>query len=431
MEPGRPSFLSIARDTLLVGISLAAVNAFTSRGDPGWLMLNPTPWLLLPLLMGCKYGLGPGAVAGALAAVGMLVAQWKLMGNGISLNTVAQAHPFYFSGLVLVGFISGAFRSAFEGRQAAAMQELRAANDSVKMLKAEVEIVREGRSQLQQQLLLYNANLAGLDEDLKKLFSTTQQGDMLQDILHLMHRHTGLISAAFYQHKGSGQLLRLAALHETPALAAQLHVNDVPLAAKALTEATLVSIPAPVSGATEQPFLAALPFNWNGMDGVLLVQNMPLRTFDWQHLAQLELILKWAFSLDTLRNQRRASGDPSAFVAVEDFLFMLNESLSAEQKLQLPSVICRADFLDAKQAQDPSLIRRLLSALPVTAIPTRLPRSGSIIALLPFGGESDAKKLGNELTALGLKLRTSAYSVIHPSEGPATAANFWQLVSQE
>jgi hypothetical protein len=426
MESRSPSAFSIVRDALVVGGILAGVNYLTSREDPGWLSLNPTPWLLLPLLLGSRYGLVPGVLSGGLATGIIAWAQMRSIGD-VSLETVARAHPFYYSCLVLVGLLAGVFRRASGNRLEDMEKRASAAEDRLDLARSELHLVREGRAELQQALLLQGTHLNALDEDLKKVFTSTDDGHLIESLLGVMHRHSGIVAAAMYRVDGNGRLTRIASLDEVSALPLHLNLEDVPVAAKALDEQILVSVEAPLGGPVEQEYLAAIPWTWKGSDGVLLVQDMPLRNFTWEHLSQMELVLKWALSLDTLRSQRSMAGDPEAFVALEDFLFLLNEALVAEQTHQLPSVVCRADFIDAKEAADVKLVRQLLIALPKTAVPTRLPSNGSIIALLPFGGEPEGAALGRELQACGAKLKTSQMAVI----GPADVADFWSLVTKD
>jgi hypothetical protein len=430
MQTAKPPFFRIALDMLVIGALLAVVNWLTSKPDPGWQLLNPTPWLLLPLMIGAKYGLWAGTFCGAITSVAVMLTQQRLAGAGVALQTVAQASPFYYSALVLGGLIAGAFRRVTKTRVNELETQLHQSTSGTELLRLELDVVREGRSQLQCQLLLHGNRLTTLDDDLRKLLASPES-ELASGLLGVIHRQSGLISAALYEHQGAGKLQQVATLHPTPELPSLLHTDEVPLAAKALAEQTLASIPAPVSGTAEQPYLAAIPWMWRGKDGVLLIQNMPLRSFDWEHLSQIELAMNWAFSLDTLRQQRRSAGDPSAFVALEDFLFLLNESLQAEQTHQLPSVICRADFVDPKQSADASLVRRILNSLPATAVPTRLPSTGSIIALLPFGGEMEGAAVGREMAAQGAKLRTSSYSVLRPVDGPCEVTDFWALVTKD
>ena len=55
----------LPRVAALFGL-LALVNWMVSPADPGWLSLNPTPWLVLPVLFGVRYGVACGFGAGLL-----------------------------------------------------------------------------------------------------------------------------------------------------------------------------------------------------------------------------------------------------------------------------------------------------------------------------------------------------------------------------
>lgn len=58
-------------DAAAVGGLLMAVNRIAAPHDPGWLSLNPTPWLLVPVLTGLVHGFRWGFLFGALASAGV------------------------------------------------------------------------------------------------------------------------------------------------------------------------------------------------------------------------------------------------------------------------------------------------------------------------------------------------------------------------
>ena len=43
------------RDVLLLGAVLALINYLAALSDFGWMRLNPSPWLLLPALIGVRF----------------------------------------------------------------------------------------------------------------------------------------------------------------------------------------------------------------------------------------------------------------------------------------------------------------------------------------------------------------------------------------
>lgn len=60
---------SIALDAVLVAVVIVGANLLFDRAHPGWINLNPSPYLLLPILLGSRYGFVPGILAGLTASV--------------------------------------------------------------------------------------------------------------------------------------------------------------------------------------------------------------------------------------------------------------------------------------------------------------------------------------------------------------------------
>jgi hypothetical protein len=102
METRGPSVIRTLLDTVVIGGVLTAINWLTGRADPGWMLLNPTPWLLLPLLVGARYGLWAGTMAGGLAAAGVLFVPHRLDGG----------ESLLFHGHGASGIPSGSFSSS-------------------------------------------------------------------------------------------------------------------------------------------------------------------------------------------------------------------------------------------------------------------------------------------------------------------------------
>ena len=70
-------------DGLLVAGALASINLWVAPDDFGWLNQNPSPYLLLPILIGARFGFVSGIGAGASAVFIIVVGQvclkiWQL-----------------------------------------------------------------------------------------------------------------------------------------------------------------------------------------------------------------------------------------------------------------------------------------------------------------------------------------------------------------
>ena len=87
--PAKHGWLDLA---VLAGL-LLAVNGFFAARDIGWTHLHPTPWLLLPILMGCRYGFASG-MAGAGVAILAVTIGFFQQAEVHSTNSAAQSRSF-------------------------------------------------------------------------------------------------------------------------------------------------------------------------------------------------------------------------------------------------------------------------------------------------------------------------------------------------
>ena len=196
------------------------------------------------------------------------------------------------------------------------------------------------------------------------------------------------------------------------------------MARRALEERMLVSVASAVECSSTQPYLAALPFEDSEGEGVLLIQDMPLRTFNWAYLARVELMLQWVLALKQHRDD--LAGEGQQLATIKAFRLAVESALVAEQVHHVPSVVVRADFQDAQVALGSKVELGLLKLLPSTAVAAQLTDGSSLLVLLPFGGKMEATALIREWQSTGMQLRASHYLVAGTSE----LDEFWQHVAQ-
>ena len=404
--------MKCVRDVIVLGGMVAAVNWLVSRSDFGWLDLNPTPWLLVPVLIGARYG----AVAGLLGGVvtGALIA--AVHGGRVMDETkgFVQDHPFYFSALVLIGYLAGECGRWLGGSKATLEQKCKAQAFELQRMSAELELQREAKHELQNRLALHNATLAGLDDDLRKLVTSSPES-LMAGLLTLLHQHAQVTSAGLYLRRGD-KLERVAVLHPTKPLKESLTLDENPLARRALEERSVMSVKSAMETTKDQPFLAALPFERRDVEGVLLVQDMPLRAFNWPNLARIELIMLWTFAMDLVRGQ---FGSPGELVPLEAWKVLISQAIDTDQLHDVPSMV-------VKQEVDAATEKTILKMLPPTAAATRLPEGSAIAILLPLAGEMEAGALVAEWQRLGIKKSPVKYPV---TRGPS-AEEFWKHVLQ-
>lgn len=416
MSTANDSPVRIVRDFLLLAALLGGMNYGLAREDAGWLELNPTPWLLLPLLLGARYGLGAGAVAGLLTASGIALIRAHLL-EVEPWEWITQ-HRYPLTSLALAGVLAGELNHLLRGDLLRQRRHGADLDDQLARLKSELELTRETRHDLQKQLALHNAPLACLDHELQKLVQLSND-DWLGSLLRLLQQLAGVSSAGIYVLR-DGTLRLLAAHNPTPPLADAIPLEHSALGAKALEDMAVTALSDPLEISPSRPFLAAVPWGDGAERGVLLIHDMPLESFDWRNLARIELILHWSHAVRahmtglTGHNVRK-------LLPLEDFMLALAQALETEQVHCLPSTVLRFDFAQGDTAADGK--RGLLATLPATALASRLP-AGSIVALLPFAGDSAAESTLQTVKEQHPVVRCSQYLVA----GPANLEAVWSRI---
>ena len=410
MESTNDSIGRVVRDILLLGALIAGLNFVLARSDAGWLELNPSPWLLLPLLIGARYGASSGTICGLLCVAGISLVRARV--DGVEPWAFATEHRFLLTSLVLGGFLAGQLNQVLRGDST----KLQAGNDLLKehvsRLQSELSLVNETRHELQQRLALHNAPLACLDTEVRKLVALPPD-EIFGSLLQLLHRLAGVTSAGIYTREGD-RLRRDAVIHPTAPLAPTIQIASSRLASKALEEKAIASLSHPLESSADQPFLTAIPWSFRDHDGLLLIQDMPLESFDWRNLARIEVIMHWTLTVRRHAEAMASHLGGRKLLPLEDFMMLLAQALETEQTHRLPSAVVRFDVSkdDANISSDGRQITKLL---PVTALTTRSP-DGGFVALLPFtsdhGAEAVAKSVKEQLPSL----RTSHYLIVGPSK---------------
>jgi hypothetical protein len=414
MEAKPSILLNVMRDTLVLGGVLAVLNYFLAKEDPGWFSLNPMPWLLLPLLIGARYGVVSGTVVGALCAVAMTVIRARI--EDITPQMFATEHPYPLTALVFAGFMAGELRQILRGCD----QQLHVENarllNHVDRLGAELQLVRQTRHDLQRHLALHNAPLTGLDEDLGKL-ALLPAAQVFDSLLQVLGRVAEVVSAGIYEQRGQ-TLHRMAVMNATPPLTAAIPVQASPLTSRALAEDSIAAFAEPLSSQRAEPFLCAIPWREGGRRGVLLIQDMPLRACDWQNYSRIELVLHWTLRVrEHVHGLRQEATAATHGASLEEFLMLVAQLLETEQTHGLPStILCVAT--DAGRVPDAAL-----KTLPAASITTRLP-VGDIACLLPFTGVNDAREIMAKMNRAAQGLQMAQHLVA----GPAKAQDLWARI---
>lgn len=425
MDAKPPILLNTIRDTIVLGGVLASLNYLLAKSDPGWLSLNPAPWLLLPLLIGARYGVVSGTVVGALCSAAMIWIRARI--EGITPQLFATEHPYPLTAFVFAGFMTGELRQILRGRDQQLHRENARLTNQVERLDAELDVVRQTRHDLQRHLALHNAPYACLDAELNKL-ALLPAAQVYDSTLQLLAQVAGVISAGFYEQRGH-VLHRLAVMNATAPLTTTLSVESSPLISRALAENSISAFADPLAPLRTEPFLCAIPWSEGERRGVLLVQDMPFHSCDWQNYARIELVLHWTFKVrEHVGSVRSEAGEKTRFASLEDFLVLVAQLLETERAHSLPSSILR--MLPANGLISLATEQQLISQLPPASIATRLP-TGGIAALLPFCGINDARTLISRTKEWDAGLQINHHLVASPSQAHELWAKIVESRTQE
>jgi hypothetical protein len=396
------SFFVASRDLLAICVVVALANLLLDPPDPGWLALNPTPWLLPAALIGARYGFSSGLLSGLVVA--LLLGFTRSRMQGLEFNELLRDQPYFFLSIVVTGAVAGELGRLLHRRGASALKTSALLEEENARLRHQLHVTDETRHQLQQQLVLFNAPMCALDDELGALFAYPKD-EFPHQLLRVLHRLTGITSAGIYV-VDNARLAQVTALHPTPPLAATLSLRDTPLAEKALSAGALASVPDATELTQAQPFLAAFPWlDHMGRTCVLLIQDMPLEAFNLQNLARLELILSWASAIAVMRLNFSSRIIECHTASHEDFLVLLSEAIEAGRVHRLPSTVLRFDFESAES------VPVALRLLPNTAVTTQLHTKSSVVVLLPFSGEMEAQQARRAITSLSPATRSQHYVI--------------------
>lgn len=394
---------------VLTGL-LLVINGFFASRDIGWTHLQPTPWLLLPILMGCRYGFASG-MAGAGVAIlvvafgffqqvevhGIRTPEQARAAMEQRMNQVAivvldgrkaqerpelqtrqlevmvgvllRHHGYLFAAMLAAGGICGQIQHGFKSREILVTAQSDRASDRLKKLDTDLFLLREAKSELERMLATRDAELSTLDAEIRRLFDS--EGDELwQDILLLLNRQARVSDAAVYKLSSDGRtLVRKGLLGSAQSLGERLAVADVEMVGLALKGKSAVTIPEFWQGAVgvQRDYLMVVPLLDSRDEplGVLVVTGMPFISLTKKTVYLVALICRWASRVAEVEAQadttsRVVEGVEAQRIFTEQF-FRTNVQLAFDswQQHSLPSAVVlftAARQPKAKQARAEALI---------------------------------------------------------------------------
>ncbi len=330
-------------DIALLSAILLSLNLLFARHNPGWLDWQPTPWLLLPLLAGARFGL-PAGIAGGLAAFALVGSlRWPELRPGDSSLLLWS---------VLVGAVSGGFRPPRQSPSERSRNE-----EALRLLNEEVLALRKSKGELDALMALRHREQSTLDSGLRWLSASHPQ-KLASNTLLLLNRQARVTDAALYYFESeSGYLHREALIGREDHLPPRLNPYEIALAREALERGEIIAVPELARLAPEAPqhHLIAIPFQTGQCEpfGLLLVTGMPCLAFTPRAVQLLGIICKWA----------------AGFIEIKDRslgCYRIVEGSAASRKIYRPGFFRSLVRLSAEAFEK----QQLRSTLVVYAVPT-------------------------------------------------------------
>ncbi len=374
---------------VLTGL-LLVVNGFFASGDIGWTHLHPTPWLLLPMLMGCRYGFASGLAGAGVAMliigfgffqqaevhairspeqaratlekrmnqVAIVVLDGRPATDRPELHTrqldvlvsvLLRHHGYLFAALLAAGGICGQIQRGFKAREILVTAQADRGSERLKKLDTDLFLLREAKGELDRLLATRDAELSTLDAEIRRLFDS--EGDELwQDILLLLNRQARVTDAGVYKVTDNGQtLVRKGLLGSARSLGERLALRDIEMAGLALQSKSAVTIPEFWQGAVgaQRDYLIVVPL-LDSRDqplALLVVTGMPFISLTKKSVYLIALICRWASRVAEVEAQadttsRAVAGVAGQRVFTEHF-FRQNVQLAFDsyQQHSLPSAV--------------------------------------------------------------------------------------------
>lgn len=392
---------SLLLDAALIAGALVGANLLFDRAHPGWTNLNPSPYLLLPLLVGGRYGFTVGLLAG-LGASAIVAALQTFGGAAVSLPAALASEPFLHASLLFLGGVSGELYGWFRRERSQSNAQLEKLQTSVRKLDADVRYLRGVKDELDRVAAARDGEVSTLDAELRRLYGTTRD-ELPYAALNFLKRQVRLADAAIYGVDGGDALTRLALIGRDTYLPPTLQPADNPMVRLAIERGSLITLPQLLQREeppAEEHLLLTVPLRdaHGRVLAVLAVAGMPFITFTAQTANLIALICGWVGEVLDLATgaaagrYRIVAGRETQRIFTRDhFQHLLGLALEANQAHRLPSSIVVFTLRGAPAGERARFEQVIVSAIRAGDYAAELDHPQPHVAvLLPLVGERGA-----------------------------------------
>lgn len=283
-------FKSATVDTLLLTALCLGMNLAFSPDDIGFMRPSPSPYLIVPLLVGCRHGYMPGIRAGVLASLIGLAGAW------LDRITPQSEMIWSLAAPLVVGCLCGGAVSSYLRELANNRRELRKMRRGAGLMHAEIRMLRHDMDENIRMELIENTRRISLEDDLRALMRRPA-GELTDAMMAILRNHAQVREAALYQVRpGDPQIVRVKLLGGGDNLPEQLDTREHPMLEQAilLRRINSLSITAPIAEIVGRPHLIAAPIpdDEETVRHLLVVSDIPLIAFSARTLRLVAIVCK-------------------------------------------------------------------------------------------------------------------------------------------
>lgn len=288
----------VALDVLLVTGILVAINLVFDRANFGWVGLNPSPYFLVPLLLGARYGFLPG-VAGGITVVGT-IALGRTLGGLDTLPGFLYHHQYLLASLLVSGAVVGEIQRYLAIRIEQQNVLLKDKNTRLNELDEEAFLLREAKDELERIISTMNADLSTLDMEIRRLYQCKNE-DVYPNLLNLLSRKARLQQGAFYLVQDNETLFRIEYTGTEEGLPPTLELRSSRILKYAVENQEVTVLPQLWNEEQEHTddYLMVVPLlaGEGQVYCVLVVQQLPMVHFNRRTVQSIDLICRWGVRL--------------------------------------------------------------------------------------------------------------------------------------
>jgi len=355
-KPDRGNRYGSVADGLILLLLLCFANASIDRTDPGFFALNPTPWIIVPVVLSARHGLLAGLV-GSLVTTLVIFAGFKYFKGQADFPAMITGNAYYFVSLLAAAAIGGLVHRLLAGPAETAQESLEKITQAHQRLQHELALSQVSANELAQRLLLHNADFISLQDRVQQLFtlgSDDSENTIERRLLELFRDLFAVNAAAIYQRDSASSeqpmwqsVATIGASIDREA-STPFPSSEYPIVAAAIehcdisTCASLWQKTPPEKHASDPATtLAAIP--WNSPTSktpgrLLIIDRLPYAQANWENLARIQALFNWVMSVsvtDPAPTLPMATSTGQSMIPPEAFSRQIDLALDFAARLHL------------------------------------------------------------------------------------------------